>query len=110
MPVGRDIVDETICDVRWRFRKGEARHRRQWKQTGKFDMQDIPETGFLRLSQVLSVIPLGKTCWWEGVRSGRFPKPVKLSARCTAWRAEDIRELIRTLSDPASTDTHKPTH
>ena len=62
-------------------------------------MQELPETGFLRLPQVLSVIPLGKTCWWEGVKSGRFPKPVKLSARCTAWRAEDIRELIKTLSE-----------
>ena len=58
-------------------------------------MYDIPETGFMRLAQVLTVIPLGKTCWWEGVRSGRFPKPVKLSTRCTAWRAEDIRELIK---------------
>lgn len=67
-------------------------------------MQGIPETGFLRLPQVLSVIPLGKTCWWEGVRSGRFPKPVKLSARCTAWRAEDIRELIKTLSDRSPTN------
>ena len=54
-------------------------------------MQEIPETGFMRLPQVLSVIPLGKTCWWEGVKSGRFPKPIKLSERCTAWRAEDIR-------------------
>lgn len=62
-------------------------------------MHELPETGFLRLPQVLSVIPLGKTCWWEGVKSGRFPKPVKLSARCTAWRAEDIRELIKTLSE-----------
>jgi prophage regulatory protein len=66
-----------------------------------FNMFDIPETGFLRLPQVLSVIPLSKTSWWEGVKSGRFPKPVKLSARCTAWRAEDIRELIRQLADPA---------
>ena len=64
-------------------------------------MQTIPETGFLRLRQVLAVIPLGKTCWLEGVRSGRFPKPVKLSARCTGWRAEDIRELIKMLSDGA---------
>src|SRR6476469_7972986 len=62
------------------------------------DMHDFPETGFLRLPQVLSVIPLGKTSWWEGVKAGRFPKPVKLSARCTAWRAEDIRELIKILS------------
>jgi predicted DNA-binding transcriptional regulator AlpA len=64
-------------------------------------MDDIPRTGFVRLPQVLSVIPLGKTCWREGVKSGRFPKPVKLSERCTAWRAEDIHELIKQLSDRA---------
>ncbi len=57
----------------------------------------IPETGFLRLPQVLMVIPLGKTSWWEGVKSGRFPKPVKLSTRCVAWRVEDIRNLITQL-------------
>ena len=66
-----------------------------------FDMHDVPETGFLRLAQVLDVIPLGKTCWWEGVKSGRFPKPIKLSERCTAWRVEDIRELIARLSKPS---------
>ena len=64
-------------------------------------MYDIPEIGFLRLPQVLSVIPIGKTSWWEGVKAGRFPKPVKLSERCTAWRAEDIRALIATLSENA---------
>lgn len=61
-------------------------------------MYDIPETGFLRLSQVLSVIPIGKTSWWNGVKSGRFPRPIKLSPRCTAWRAEDIRDLIMRLA------------
>jgi prophage regulatory protein len=58
----------------------------------------IPETGFVRLPQVLMVIPVGKTCWWEGVKSGRYPKPVKLSRRCTAWKAEDIHKLIFELS------------
>ena len=67
-------------------------------------MREIPETGFLRLPDVLDVIPLGKTCWWEGVKSGRFPKPVKLSARCTAWRAEDIRQLIKRLADQSEID------
>ena len=57
----------------------------------------IPETGFVRLRDVLTVIPVGKTCWWQGVKSGRFPKPVKLSVRCTAWRAEDIHLLIQDL-------------
>jgi prophage regulatory protein len=62
-------------------------------------MYQFPETGFVRLPQVLSVIPLGKTCWWEGVKSGRFPKPIKLSARCTAWKAEDILNLIKQFSE-----------
>ena len=62
-------------------------------------INEFPETGFLRLSQVLSFIPVGKTCWWDGVKSGRFPKPVKLSDRCTAWRVEDIRELIKRISE-----------
>jgi predicted DNA-binding transcriptional regulator AlpA len=66
-------------------------------------MDRIPETGFMRLSQVLTVIPLGKTCWLDGVKSGRFPKPVKLSVRCTAWRAEDIRDLIKSLSEHSRT-------
>jgi prophage regulatory protein len=60
----------------------------------------LPETGFLRLRQILNVIPVGKTCWWEGVKSGRYPKSVKLSARCTAWKAEDIHALIKELGQP----------
>ena len=62
-------------------------------------MELIPETGFVRLPQVLSVIPLGRSCWWEGVKSGRFPKPIKLSERCVAWKVEDIRNLIKELSE-----------
>ena len=63
----------------------------------------LPETGFLRISQILGdpsqgippVIPVGKTCWWEGVKSGRFPRPVKIGqGRGTFWRVEDIRALI----------------
>jgi prophage regulatory protein len=59
----------------------------------------LPDTGYLRLAQVLQFIPYGKSSWWAGVKSGRFPKPVKLSVRCTAWKAEDIRNLIKQLSE-----------
>jgi transposase, IS5 family len=38
--------------------------------------------------------PVKKSCWWEGMRTGRFPKPVEISPRVTAWRVEDIRALI----------------
>lgn len=58
----------------------------------------LQRTGFLRLSQILKLIPVGKTTWWNGVKSGRFPKPVKLGGRITAWRVEDIRALIERYS------------
>jgi predicted DNA-binding transcriptional regulator AlpA len=55
----------------------------------------LPETGFVRLSQIIpTIIPISKSTWWAGVKSGRFPKPVKLSERTTAWRVEDIRAFI----------------
>lgn len=54
----------------------------------------LPETGFLRLPEVLKLYPVSRSTWWAGVRAGRFPQPVKIGERCTAWRAEDIRELI----------------
>ncbi len=49
----------------------------------------------IRLNQVLELIPLAKSTWWEGVRAGRYPKPVKLGDRITCWRLEDIHELAR---------------
>ncbi len=33
----------------------------------------------------------------QGVKDGRFPKPVKLGVKTTAWRVEDIRDLIERL-------------
>jgi predicted DNA-binding transcriptional regulator AlpA len=65
----------------------------------------LPETGFLRLPYIIgdanacppipAIIPVSKSTWWAGVKSGRFPKPIKLGPRITAWRVEDIRDLIR---------------
>ncbi len=64
----------------------------------------LPETGFLRLPQIIGnpkavpptppLIPVKKSCWWAGVKSGKFPKPVRLGTGVTAWRVEDIRALI----------------
>jgi prophage regulatory protein len=55
------------------------------------------QVGFVRLATILAPqgpIPVGKSTWWAGVKSGRFPRPVKLGPRITAWRVEDIRALI----------------
>ena len=50
---------------------------------------NLPEVGYLRLSQILNIIPISKSAWWEGCRSGLYPKPVKLGPRTTAWRVEE---------------------
>ncbi len=72
-------------------------------------MHELPETGYLRLSQIIGnpkanpptppIIPVSKSTWWAGVKSGRYPKSVKLSERTTAWRVEDIRALIKQTSE-----------
>lgn len=66
-------------------------------------MNQLPETGFLRLPQIIGdakatppippLIPVKKTCWWAGVKTGRFPPAVKFGG-ITCWRVEDIRNLI----------------
>lgn len=71
-------------------------------------MNQLPETGFLRLPQIIGdpkaeppippLIPVKKSCWWAGVKSGRFPKPVKIgNGRGTFWRVEDIRAMIESV-------------
>lgn len=56
----------------------------------------IPSTGFVRLPQILALVPIGKSSWWAGVRDGRYPQPVPNSpfGRVTVWRAEDIHALL----------------
>ena len=62
----------------------------------------LPETGFIRLANILRIIPIGKTTLWAGVKSGRFPEAIKLGERTTAWRVEDIRELIESTYQASS--------
>lgn len=69
-------------------------------------MYCLPETGYLRLWHIIgnpkavppipAIIPVSKSTWWAGVKSGRYPQPVRtLGRRITAWRAEEIYKLIR---------------
>ncbi len=53
---------------------------------------------FLRLPQVLAIIPISKSAWWHGCKDGRYPKPIKLGPRTTVWRSTDISALVRRLS------------
>lgn len=74
-------------------------------------MHPLTEAGYLRLPHIIGrkatknapaiqpIIPVSRSTWWAGVRSGRYPQPVRtLGPRITVWRAEDIRALIERTS------------
>lgn len=64
----------------------------------------LPDLAFVRLKQIIGdpravppippLIPVSRSTWWDGVRSGRYPPPVKFGPRVTAWRVADLRALV----------------
>lgn len=63
----------------------------------------LPETGLVRLPQILAVFPVSRSSWWAGVKSGKYPKAIKLGERTTAWHVADIRALLASYG-PAAND------
>ena len=80
--------------------KTESKRTRQ-----KTRRDGLPETGLVRLPQIIgdpkatppipAVFPVGRSTWWAGVKTGKYPKPVKLGPRTTCWNVNDIRTLIQ---------------
>lgn len=54
----------------------------------------VPSEGFVRLRTVLAMFPVSRWEWARGVREGRYPQPVQLTARVRVWKVADIRALI----------------
>ncbi len=63
------------------------------------EFNQLPEIGFLRLPDVLKLIPVSKSAWWDGIQKGFYPKAVPIGKRVSAWRVEDIRQLISAISE-----------
>lgn len=72
------------------------------KDSKILEIEELPISGLLRIKQVLRFVPVSRSNWWAGVKSGRYPKPMKLSERVTVWRAADIRQLVEEGSHDAT--------
>jgi prophage regulatory protein len=60
-------------------------------------MNENKHIKLLRLKQVLAPlgpVPVSKSSWYAGIAKGIYPKPVRVSARISAWRADEIDNLI----------------
>ena len=61
-------------------------------------------SSFLRLKQIIgddkaeppiaAIIPISKSAWWNGVKAGSYPAPIKLSENVTVWRSDAIQSLV----------------
>lgn len=75
----------------------------------KTPINQLREAGYLRVDQIVGnpkanppiepLIPIGKSTWWAGVKSGKFPPAVKLGARTTAWKISDIQKLMESFGE-----------
>ena len=71
----------------------------------------LQEAGFIKLSAIIGnqkseppiqpLIPVSRTAWLNGVKAGKFPKPIKLGARSVAWKISDIKALVEKLGGEA---------
>jgi prophage regulatory protein len=76
----------------------------------------IPESGYIRQATLIGsravkatdtkpatpavpgIVPFSSATLWRKVKAGQFPRPVKLSDRITAWRAQDVAAWLQSLS------------
>lgn len=79
------------------------------QDTQQKTIHQFPENGFIKLTTIVKVpgsenpplIPVSRSSWLAGVKSGIYPKPVKIGSRSIAWRVSDIRSLIEKLGEVA---------
>jgi predicted DNA-binding transcriptional regulator AlpA len=63
------------------------------------NLEHLPIEGFWRIGDILAILPIGKSTLWLMVKEGRFPKPVKLGPKITAWRISDIKKYLEKFSE-----------
>lgn len=61
----------------------------------RFNFDQMPDSGFMRQSQVLEVVPFSPATMWRKIKKGEFVSPVRLSERVTAFKVGDVRAWLK---------------
>lgn len=68
----------------------------------------IDPAGLYRLKSIVRtkgggtpLIDVSPSTWWAGVKSGRFPQPIRLGPRTTCWRGADLLALSSPVGEEA---------
>ena len=66
-----------------------------------------PENRMIRINELAShkgqrgLIPVSPATLWRWVKAGKFPEPIRLSDRVTAWEAAKVNAWIQSQSSEA---------
>ena len=53
-----------------------------------------PQSRLIKLTEVLNRLPVSRSAFYQGIKDGRYPPPVKIGERSSAWLESDIDALI----------------
>lgn len=59
------------------------------------DFDRLPNSAFVRLPVVCSLVSAGPASIWRWSKSGHIPAPKKFSPRVTGWNVGELREFLR---------------
>lgn len=65
-------------------------------------LSNLSQSAYIRLPEILNLVPIGRSTWWLWVATGKAPKGVKLGKKTTAWKLSDIQKLLDDLSAEGS--------
>lgn len=65
-------------------------------------MNPSTHLGFLRFKGVQKKIPVSRATWYAGIKAGKYPKPIRLSAGVSVWRVADIDALCNLIEQKAA--------
>ena len=48
----------------------------------------------LKLPEVLEIVGMKKTKWYDGVKDGKYPKPIRRGAKDSVWPLSAIQKIV----------------
>jgi prophage regulatory protein len=71
------------------------------------DSNKLPQSGLVRIWQIIGskkrglppILPVSKSTLWNWIKQGKWPPPIKLSARVSCWDVETVREALAALQN-----------
>ncbi len=68
------------------------------------------EIRFIRLKEVLAICGKSRSSVYDAIQKGKFPRPVKLNGRSSAWVRSEVEQWAQACIDARETDAAHSSH